>query len=90
VIQHIENKFQQEYGQEKVYLETMCDANGNFILKNVPYGNYGIVTNAIWDRVEVPSSRYGSPYTVKEGGNIGKLIIVDDNLQKVYITETIQ
>lgn len=66
-------------------LETMCDASGNFIIKNVPFGMYGIVTKVTWDRVET-GNRYISPYTITEGGKIGKAINVNDNLQKVFIT----
>ena len=85
-----ENKKLTSIGEKsKIFVETMCDASGNFIFKNVPFGSYGIVTKVTWERVEA-GGRYTSPYTVTEGGKIGKIIDVNDNLQKVYITETIR
>lgn len=88
-IREYENNKISKVGEASLFIETMCDASGNFIVKNVPFGTYGIVTKATWERVEA-GGRYTSPYTVTEGGKIGKIIDVNDNLQKVYITETIR
>lgn len=64
---------------EMPVFETQCDTNGNFILKNIPYGNYGIVTTVTWTNGEY-----------QQGGKVGKEIIVDDHLQRIYITDQLR
>jgi hypothetical protein len=64
--------------KQKNILSTQCDMNGNFILKNIPYGKYALVTSVTWTNGENI-----------QGGEVGKEIIVDDKLQKVFITDQI-
>jgi hypothetical protein len=60
----------------KPIFESQCDANGNFSYKNIPYGDYGIVTKVSWTNGKS-----------MQGGEVGKKVTVDNNLQKVFITE---
>lgn len=69
----------------KVIVQSQCDASGNFSFKNIPFGSYGVVTSVTWSRVVVP--KYIAPYTVLEGGKVGKEVVVDENLQKVFIVD---
>lgn len=60
----------------KPVLESQCDATGNFNFKNIPFGDYGIVTTVTWTNGESI-----------QGGEVGKEITVSDTLQKVFVTD---
>lgn len=75
VIDFESKKLDELGGKPKVSYESQCDAYGNFGLKNIPFGNYGIVTRVSWTNGESI-----------QGGEVGKEIIVDEKLQKIFIT----
>lgn len=74
-VEEIESKYDYRTLSDNLVLKTQCDAGGNFEFTNLKQGKYIIATKVTWKTDEW------------QGGSLSKIIEVNQDKQKVFLTE---